>query len=399
MTKVLKHLYVICFLLIGPFVDAQNSKVFSLSITVEENIPDSVLIPELEELTVFTKSENFQLSKKLLDLENLKSLSILVENEAYSLPYWIKELKQLEELYIKWSLKEIPDELFDIKGLKALSLIGQFESVPKEIDQLYQLEYLNLSSSELKSIPKSLFKLETIGFLSIVNSQIKSVPYEIQQLKKMEYLDLGNNLLTDIPPLKDCEKLVEVNLHENKISPYQLHLIEKANPDLIIKYDYRFQKFNHIRSYQELRANKENISNDVKVAAQNKKIKILDLSHSENIDRQFQLINKKSSKLQHIEVLKLNGNNLEILPEFISELSHLKEIYLQSNQLSILPSFLNSIENLRVINISDNPFSGFGAQDLQLHQLIKLVVDQDAINSSVIEQFYQFIPNLRIVMK
>jgi hypothetical protein len=57
------------------------------------------------------------------------------------------------------------------------------------------------------------------------------------------------------------------------------------------------------------------------------------------------------------------------------------------------------MEELRIINISDNPFSGFGAQDLQLHQLKKLIVNEDVMNTAIIKKFYEFIPNLRVIMK
>ena len=302
----MKKLLLYILLIASTLTYSQSDKAFSLSITVEESIPDTVLIPQLEELTIFTKSQDFQISKKLLELKHLKSLSILVENDAYVLPEWIGELQHLEELYIKWSLQEVPVSLFKIKGLKALSLIGEFKSIPEEIENLYQLEYLNISSKGIWNLPKQVFSIETLGFLSLINCSLESVPFEIQQLDKMEYLDLGNNIIHTLPPLKDCQSLVEVNLHENKITPYQLDLLKRENSNIIFKYDYRFQKFNHIRSYEEIRSNKDNSCTTVKIAMKNEKIEILDLSHCDNIEKQLQLLDKKSARLQHVKVLLLN---------------------------------------------------------------------------------------------
>lgn len=395
----MKRILLYLFLVTSVLSTAQSEKAFSLSITVEESIPDTVLIPQLEELTIFSKSQGFQISKKLLDLKQLKSLSILVENDHYVLPDWIGEMQQLEELYIKWSLQEVPVGLFNIKGLKALSLIGDFKSLPKEIENLYQLEYLNVSSKGVSSLPKELFYLETLGFLSLINCSLESVPFEVQQLDKLEHLDLGNNIITTLPPLKDCQSLVEVNLHENKITPYQLDQLKRENDRIIFKYDYRFQKFKHIRSYEEIRSNKDNSCTKVQLAMKNEKVEILDLSHCQNIEKQLMLIDKKSTRLQHVKALLLNGNQLDELPESLSKLKRLNEIYLQGNNLGILPTCLHNMENLRVLNISENPFSGFGAQDLQMHHLKKLVVDQEVMNSVIIDQFYRYIPNLNIVMK
>jgi len=395
----LKKLLLYILLIASTLTYSQSDKAFSLSITVEESIPDTVLIPQLEELTIFTKSQDFQISKKLLELKHLKSLSILVENDAYVLPEWIGELQHLEELYIKWSLQEVPVSLFKIKGLKALSLIGEFKSIPEEIENLYQLEYLNISSKGIWNLPKQVFSIETLGFLSLINCSLESVPFEIQQLDKMEYLDLGNNIIHTLPPLKDCQSLVEVNLHENKITPYQLDLLKRENSKIIFKYDYRFQKFNHIRSYEEIRSNKDNSCTTVKIAMKNEKIEILDLSHCDNIEKQLQLLDKKSARLQHVKVLLLNGNKLSNIPESLSKLKGINEIYLQGNNLGVLPNCLHDMENLRVLNISDNPFTGFGAYDLHMHHLKKLVVDQGVMNTTIIDQFYKYIPNLKIVMK
>lgn len=390
-------LYIILFAC--SFAFTQNDKAVSLSITVESSVPDSVLLPNLEELTIFTKSKDFQIDKNLLELQKLKSLSILVENDEYSLPDWIGEFKSLEELYIKWSLKNVPKALFEIKGLKALSLIGTFDEIPKDIENLYQIEYLNISSSNITVLPKEVFKLGTLGFLSIANCSLNELPLEVQDLDKMEYLDLGNNMIHTLPNLSNCESLIEVNLHENRITPYEMSLIQKLNSNLVFKYDYRFQKFNHIRTYKEIRPNDGNISKSVKAALKNKKIQILDLSHCQDIDKELSLLSKKVDKLQHIEVLKLNGNQLHDIPESLDGLKNVKEIYLQGNQLSVMPVCIHSMENLRIINVSDNPFSGFGTQDLQLHQLKKLIVNEDVMNTAIIKKFYEFIPNLRVIMK
>lgn len=395
----MRYIVLYIALFFSSFAFSQKDKAVSLSITVEESVPDSVLLPNLEELTIFTKSKDFQIDKNLLALKQLKSLSILVENESYTLPDWIGDFKNLEELYIKWSLKSVPKSLFEIKGLKALSLIGTFDELPSEIENLYQIEYLNISSINIKSLPKEVFKLGTLGFLSVANCSLNELPLEVQNLDKMEYLDLGNNFFTTLPKLSNCDKLIEVNIHENKIAPYEMSLIQKSSENLVFKYDYRFQKFNHIRTYKEIRGSDDNTSKSVKGALKNKKIQILDLSHCDDIDKELSLLSKKVDKLQHIEALRVNGNQLQDIPEALGDLKNLKEIYLQGNQLSVIPVCVHSMEELRIINISDNPFSGFGAQDLQLHQLKKLIVNEDVMNTAIIKKFYEFIPNLRVIMK
>lgn len=392
-----KNLFSILLVLFASFLYSQERKSdFSLSIKVGSEIPDSLLTLNIEELTVFSESADFQINKKLLELENLRSLSILVDGHAYTLPSWIGDLKQIEELYVKWNLKDIPKELYQLEGLKALSLIGFYTEIPEGIERLSSLEYLNLSSKELKKVPQGIFELSSLAYLGITGTQIESIPNTINNLSKLEFLDLGNNKLSDCPLISNCTKLEEINLHENRLSPFQVDALLTNEIKARLKYNYNFQKFQNNAMYSALGSNKENTCDRVKKALRKDEIRVLDLSDHKNLEKELTLIKENADQLKHIEVIKLGNNSLKAFPLEVLELVNLKEIYLNDNGLFTLPKEFYDYDGVRILDISHNEFPMLERELLKMHQLSQLIVDQALVNEYMLSSLNRFLPRCDI---
>lgn len=369
----------------------------SLSITVENTIPDSVLVTSLEELTIFSESEDFVLNEKLKELKNLRSLSVLIENREFTIPSWIGELTQLEELYIKWTVNQISPEIFKLKNLKALSIIGSYSNIPSGISSLSQLQYLNLSSPNLFDINDEVFDIVNLGFLGITGTNVKTISPKVSQLKYMEYLDLGDNVITRVPDLSACKNLIEVNLHENKISPFEHQKIKSSLGQMtVVKYDYNFQKFSHPRKYKSIISNSDNTSKSVRKALSSK-VEVLDLSNCENLGKELAFLNKKHKSLQHIKAVRLSGNNLEEIPLVVFKLKGLKELYVDDNKLQGLTPMLFEAENIQILSISKNPMPMLSRELLYMHQLSKLIVNAELLNQFILNSINENIPNVQIV--
>ena len=58
-----------------------------------------------------------------------------------------------------------------------------------------------------------------------------------------------------------------------------------------------------------------------------------------------------------VEILNLNGRNLNTFPKKIFQLTHLKKLYLKDNQLGLLPKEIVSLNSLKELDLEDNNIS------------------------------------------
>ena len=61
------------------------------------------------------------------------------------------------------------------------------------------------------------------------------------------------------------------------------------------------------------------------------------------------MLPKKMKKLENLELLCLDNNNLLYIPKDIGKLYKLKKLYISFNRLHQLPKSLNNLENLHYI--------------------------------------------------
>ena len=99
-------------------------------------------------------------------------------------------------------LKKIPDSIFELEHLEALSLIGnELSHIPDEIGKLVSLERFYLKYNYIKELPDSMIKLKNLRFLILSNNQLKSVPKFILEFEVKHFagLALYHNPIGDIP--------------------------------------------------------------------------------------------------------------------------------------------------------------------------------------------------------
>jgi CCR4-NOT transcription complex subunit 6 len=61
------------------------------------------------------------------------------------------------------------------------------------------------------------------------------------------------------------------------------------------------------------------------------------------------------SRLRHLELLDLSGNNLQTLPSEMGMLTKLRELYLFDNHIAIIPPELGTLHQLQTLGIEGNP--------------------------------------------
>jgi internalin A len=106
-------------------------------------------------------------------------------------------------------LNEIPEQVFNLKGLVFLNLSSdpnsdevfrnKIEVLPSRLTELKNLKTLDVSNNNIISIsPKlGLIKLKTIN---LSNNQIEMIPFEIAKIGTLKTLDITKNPLQNIPP-------------------------------------------------------------------------------------------------------------------------------------------------------------------------------------------------------
>lgn len=123
------------------------------------------------------------------NIENLTFLNILIITENPILAENGLNLSNLETLVIENDpLTFIPDWILETKSIKSISYSdSKLESIPADIDQLINLEYLTVDDgtplTEVSVNLADLPKLIEIDFSVVSNNDLKSVPEEICELR------------------------------------------------------------------------------------------------------------------------------------------------------------------------------------------------------------------------
>ena len=171
-------------------------------------------LPNLKALTL-RKNKLTQLPKGTDNIE----LIDLSENLWDTVPAELLQKKDRTELSLARSnLTSIPKEVFEMKQLRKLDLSWNkdLKTLPPEIGNLKNLEYLDCSGCSLRNLPKELGKLKKLRYLRLWNNWIGELPAEIGNLENLENLMLENCALKTLPKeIGKLKKLKDLNLRSN----------------------------------------------------------------------------------------------------------------------------------------------------------------------------------------
>ncbi|WP_213155388.1 leucine-rich repeat domain-containing protein [Neochlamydia sp. AcF65] len=206
-----------------------------------------------------------------------------------SLPPEIGQLSQLQWLYLNDNqLTTIPAEIGQLSKMKWLYLNGnQLTTIPAEIGQLTQLEMLNLYNNQLTALPAEIGQLTQLGTLDLYNNQLTALPAEIGQLTQVGTLNLYNNQLTALPAeIGQLSKMKWLYLFNNQLTTLPAEI----------------------------------------------------------------------GQLTQLQKLYLNDNQLTTIPAEIGQLSQLEMLDLRSNRLAAIPAEIRQLPQLSVLRTDGNRF-------------------------------------------
>jgi Leucine-rich repeat (LRR) protein len=114
----------------------------------------------------------------------------------------------------KEHLKTIPKEVFQFKNLQYLDLAkNNIKEIPDSIELLTQLQYLDISKNTLQSLNGKIGKLTNLFYLNLNNNEFSVLPTTMGNLVNLRVLDLWSNNLDEFPEnLKNMRSLKVLDL-------------------------------------------------------------------------------------------------------------------------------------------------------------------------------------------
>ena len=215
-------------------------------------------------------------------------------------------------------------------------------SIPRELGNLSELEYLNLGDGLTGEIPPELGKLTNLVSLYFRNNRLTGeIPPELGRLTKLLELDITSNQLTgEIPPeLGNLGQVVYINLGDNQLTG-------NLPPELgnLSSLGWLFLDANQLTGILPPELGY--------------------LSHFESLRIDYNQLTGKIppelGRLAYLRELHLSHNQLihDIPPEF-GNLSNLGSLTLDHNQLTgEIPPELGNLVNLQTVHLSGNQFDG-----------------------------------------
>lgn len=80
-----------------------------------------------------------------------------------------------------------------------------------------------------------------------------------------------------------------------------------------------------------------------------------------------------------VKVLRLYGNNIDTLPEWIGELENLEKLYLGKNKLRLLPESIGNLKQLKLLSAQYNDIEFLPNSITELVNLEQLILNQNKI--------------------
>lgn len=286
-------------------------------------------------------------------------------DKQFKVAYRIEDIKSEEEIIDTIKIKALdlrntmlngfPPIILDHPQLEILILNpglkkeNNFKTIPKEIQNLHELEYLSLRKSKIDSLPAEIGMLKKLKTLDLGENNLRSLPVEFNQLKELKKLDIKENNLESLPiGIGQLKKLETLLVTDNPI--------KSLPPD-----------FAELTSLKVLDLRKSSLDGWPK--GLENMISLQQLNFSDNSLKYFP---EEVFKLQKLEVLDLSFNQIKILPANIKKLTQLIYLSLRSNELYELTPGFESLSNLQKLDLSGNNLNSFPSQILKLSSLESL---------------------------
>jgi Leucine-rich repeat (LRR) protein len=140
----------------------------------------------------------------------------------------------------------LPLEVYELTNLKHISIdshTGGQVYISANIEKLKNLESICLIKTGTLILPPEIGKLKKLKSIQInFGHMFTSLPKEIGQLENLEYLNLYRNKLTTLPKeIENLKHLKNLVLGENNFSEEEKMRIKKLLPNCKVDFSYKYK--------------------------------------------------------------------------------------------------------------------------------------------------------------
>ena len=115
--------------------------------------------------------------------------------------YWVSwENGRISSISITCLINSIPENIGDLTELQYLELnYNKISTIPESIGQLKKLNYLDLSYNDIESLPDSIGQLESLYELNLSHNKISTIPESIGLLENISMFNVSYNEIFSLP--------------------------------------------------------------------------------------------------------------------------------------------------------------------------------------------------------
>ncbi|MGB0402985.1 MAG: leucine-rich repeat domain-containing protein [Salibacteraceae bacterium] len=260
----------------------------------------------------------------------------LSDQELTSIPQEIYQFENLE--YLVLDRNQIVNPTFPSNKLLSLKYISLKENGIREFrifhDCLSQLKELYLDLNELIEYPEINNSFIELITLSLRNNYITTLPLEDLNLSRVRFLYLDSN------PLKNTELAFTYSIHLERLSLFKTQL--KAIPNDI-----------QLKQLTALNVGSNALDLNTITPEAFPKLEQLEVSYNEvKNETDFTSI----TKLKSLKQLSAEGMQIKAISSDFGKMKKLREISLLQNSIKELPNSFYQLK-LKLINIEKNPIT------------------------------------------
>jgi leucine-rich repeat protein SHOC2 len=254
---------------------------------------------------------------------------------------------------------------------------NKIKQLPVGVRQLIKLQSLNAHYNQFTEFPNDVLELKQLKKLSLHHNKIRTIPEGITFLNRLGNLDLTHNPLhkSMYKPVKkgivglrewfNFKKAV-TKIQEAKVNDTaELDLSDlglRSMPREIFELNnLKVLRLGRFYGKYENTALQNGISHLTKAFSKLESLEELHLQHNEVANFPEELL-----EMPNLRVVNLAYNNIKQLPNSIGQMKNLEMIDVNHNQLRYLPYEMAYLKNLKEIHLSFNPFQSPFKEALEL---------------------------------
>lgn len=243
------------------------------------------------------------------------------ENSQWA--FVLHRAKATKILGLSEPVKNVPDEAFEIPGLKSFSMVSTgLLTLPDKFSPIHQsVKELSLGNNKLSLVPPSMIHLrDNLISLFLNDNAFTRLPEFMGLFRRLEILELHNNRLVTLPKnIGDLKRIKRLILDCNCLTDLPESLTELADLQVLSINRNRFMRLpEHIARYQSLEV----------------------LGASANYISEFPMFLQSCKPLRRLD---LSSNLIEEIPDGIYGFSQLNQLLLAFNKIRVLPTTMGAL--------------------------------------------------------